>query len=65
MDQGVRNLVVWGLCRFEDAITLGSTNPRKALAEQGIAVSDPGQVRWSEDHRVIETVLNGEVVFQQ
>ena len=65
MDQGVRNLVAWDLCSFDEAIMLAADNPRKALAEQGLLVQDPGLVRWSDDHRVIETVLNGEVVFKR
>lgn len=64
MDQGVRNLVRWGLCSFDEAIRLGSANPRKALEECGMKVVDPGRVEWSDDHRVTGVRLDGGIVFQ-
>lgn len=65
MDQGVRNLVQWGLCSFEEAIALASSHPRKALAEIGLTLTDPGAVTWSAQHQVIETRLKGEVVSRR
>jgi N-acetylglucosamine-6-phosphate deacetylase len=65
MDQGVRNLVHWGLCSFDEAIQLGSANPRKALAEGGVLVDDPGEVVWSDEHEVVEVRLGGRVAYRR
>ena len=64
MDQGLRNLINFGLCSFDEAIRLGSDNPRKAFLECGIAIADPGSVTWSADHRIVETRLNGEILYK-
>ncbi len=63
MDQGVRNLVRWGLCSFAAAVALGSAHPRAALAQAGAVIDDPGEVVWSDDGRVVQTRLHGRPVF--
>lgn len=65
MDQSVRNLVRWGLCAFDEAIRLSGEHPRAALAACGIAISDPGEVVWSEGLEVLETRLNGQVAYKR
>jgi N-acetylglucosamine-6-phosphate deacetylase len=65
MDQGIRNLVNWGLCSFDQAIALGSHHVRQSLNENGISLDDPGEVVWSDDHQVVETRLKGEVVYRK
>ena len=64
MDQGVRNLIEFGLCHFEQAVQLGADNPRKAFLECNIVIPDTGTLAWSADHRVLETRLNGEIVYK-
>jgi N-acetylglucosamine-6-phosphate deacetylase len=64
MDQGIRNLVGFELCGFEQAIQLGSTNPRKALYECDIKIPENGSVTWSEDMMVVETRISGEILYK-
>lgn len=66
LDDAVRNVVRWGFCSFADAVAMASAHPRTALAEavarHGIALPK-GEMRWSEDHRVIATTLGEKTLF--
>ncbi|EDX87363.1 N-acetylglucosamine-6-phosphate deacetylase [Synechococcus sp. PCC 7335] len=45
---GAQNLVQWGLCSVEEAITLVTTTPRQAIHHPGIQIHQPAQLlRWS------------------
>lgn len=47
---GVENLVRWGSCGVEEAITLATDAPRKAIGLPGLAVGQPAQLlRWHLD----------------
>ena len=66
LDDAVRNVVAWGLCSFADAVAMASAHPRAALAEaaarHGLALPQ-GEVRWSDDLRVIATTLMGDTLY--
>lgn len=66
LDDGVRNVARWGFCSFADAAAMASAHPRAALAEaaarHGIALPK-GETRWSDDHRVIATMLGETQLF--
>ena len=65
MDQGVRNLVDFELCAFDAAIAMASVNPRKAFFECGITIPETGSITWSDDHQVLETRLNNEILYKK
>lgn len=47
---GVQNLVKWGVCGVETAISLATEAPRKAIGLAGISVGESAQLlRWSLD----------------
>jgi len=48
---GVQNLVRWGLCSIETAITLATEAPRKAIHLPGLSPGQPAQhlLRWHQD----------------
>jgi N-acetylglucosamine-6-phosphate deacetylase len=66
LDQAVRNVVSWGLCSFEDAIAMASTNPRAALADAfrhyGITL-DPSRIEWNDDYHVTSTTFAGQRLY--
>ncbi|MEM8503255.1 MAG: N-acetylglucosamine-6-phosphate deacetylase [Cyanobacteria bacterium P01_D01_bin.1] len=46
---GAQNLVRWGLCSVQEAITLVTTHPRRAIRLPDIEVHQPAQLlRWSQ-----------------
>jgi N-acetylglucosamine-6-phosphate deacetylase len=52
---GVENLVKWGICTVEEAISLATETPRKAINLPGIAVDQPAQLlRWHLDEDTSE-----------
>jgi len=52
---GVENLVRWGLCTVEEAISLATEAPRKAINFPGIPVGQPAQLlRWNLDKNTSE-----------
>ncbi len=47
---GVQNLVRWGVCGVEEAISLATESPRKAIGLAGISVGESAQLlRWHLD----------------
>jgi N-acetylglucosamine-6-phosphate deacetylase len=45
---GVKNLVKWGICDQETAITMATESPRKAIGLTGITTQKPASLlRWS------------------
>ena len=45
---GVQNLVRWGVCGVEEAISLATESPRKAISLAGISVGESAQLlRWN------------------
>jgi N-acetylglucosamine-6-phosphate deacetylase len=47
---GVQNLVKWGICDVETAITLATVAPRQAIALSGISPNQPANLlRWHWD----------------
>ena len=58
---GVQNLVKWGICDVETAISLGTIAPRKAIGMPGIMGSNVSQLlRWQEERspQTNETILS-------
>lgn len=50
---GVQNLVKWGICHVETAISLATVSPRKAIDMEGIIGSFASQLlRWKVKHSV-------------
>lgn len=49
---GVQNLVKWGVCGVESAISLATEAPRKAIGLSGISVGESAQLlRWHLDEK--------------
>lgn len=47
---GVQNLVRWGVCGVEEAISLATESPRKAIGLSGISIGESAQLlRWHLD----------------
>ena len=66
LDQAVRNVVDWGLCTFDEAVAMAGPHARAAIADAARHHNiklDAGQIKWSRDHRVVETSLAGKVSF--
>jgi N-acetylglucosamine-6-phosphate deacetylase len=66
LDQAVRNVAAWGFCSFQEAVLMASVHPRAALVDAAArhgAVLLAGEVRWSDDQRVVETTLAGEALY--
>lgn len=58
---GVQNLVKWGICDVETAISLGTIAPRKAIGMSGIIGSNVSELlRWKEERspQTNETILS-------
>ncbi|XHU95869.1 MAG: N-acetylglucosamine-6-phosphate deacetylase [cyanobacterium endosymbiont of Rhopalodia gibba] len=56
---GLGNLVKWGICGIETAISLGTESPRKAINLPGISIGQPAHLlRWHWDK--ISRILNWE-----
>lgn len=54
---GLKNLVKWGICEVETAISLGTESPRKAINLPGISIGQPAHLlRWHWDK--ISRILN-------
>ena len=62
LDEGVRNVIAWGIADFATAIRMASDNPRQAIAESlthhGITLR-PGEVFWDENLGVTVTDPGG------
>jgi N-acetylglucosamine-6-phosphate deacetylase len=57
---GVQNLVQWGICGVEEAITLATVAPRYAIGLPAIAAGQPAQLlRWQLDKGI------GELTWQR
>ena len=47
---GVKNLVEWGICSLESAISMATESPRKAISLPGIGIGQPANLlRWHWD----------------